>query len=166
MAIQLIGRKRWKVYKPTFEFPLSGQTSKNHKHECCGEPVFDDILEAGDLLYLPRGWWHNALPIGETFHVAIGVHSATVMDYVQWLCQTTLRNHVELRRSVRPRQDMSELVRDAAEVVAQALMDPERQAMYLQALERATSTTYSPFNIRAGDPAADAIKNLKEEFFG
>lgn len=86
-AIQLIGRKRWVVYEPSFEAPLYTQQSRDleHLYPCPEEPYMDFVLEAGDVFYLPRGWWHNPLPLGEeTFHLALGTFPAYTMDYLGW----------------------------------------------------------------------------------
>ncbi len=86
-AIQLIGRKRWIVYEPSLESPLYTQQSKDYEllYPCPAEPYMDFILEPGDVFYLPRGWWHNPLPLGEpTFHLALGTFPAYSMDYLAW----------------------------------------------------------------------------------
>ncbi len=86
-AIQLIGRKRWIVYEPSLESPLYTQQSKDceHLYPCPAEPFMDFVLEPGDVFYLPRGWWHNPLPLGEpTFHLALGTFPAYTMDYLGW----------------------------------------------------------------------------------
>ncbi|WP_397378975.1 JmjC domain-containing protein [Pseudomonas sp.] len=86
-VIQLIGRKRWIVYEPSLESPLYMQQSKDveQHYPCPKEPYMDFILEAGDVFYLPRGWWHNPLPIGEeTFHLAVGTFPAYTTDYMEW----------------------------------------------------------------------------------
>lgn len=99
-AVQLRGRKRWRLFAPTFPLPLSTQTSLHHKAACPTTPVFDEILEAGDLLYVPRGWWHLAEPIGElSFHVAIGTHTIRVIDYLLWACGRALPEQLEARRA-------------------------------------------------------------------
>lgn len=86
-AVQLIGRKRWVVYAPTFEDPLYMQQSKDYESEFphSQDPCMDFVLEAGDVFYLPRGWWHNPLPLGEeTFHLAFGTFPAFGLDYLTW----------------------------------------------------------------------------------
>lgn len=86
-AIQLIGRKRWILKSPNFELPLYMQQTKNIVGVEEPDNVFlDVVLEPGDILYIPRGWWHNPLPIGEgTFHLAVGTFAPTGFDYVKWL---------------------------------------------------------------------------------
>lgn len=88
-AVQIKGRKRWILKKPTFELPLYMQQTKNIADAKEPEEVYwDIILEAGDLLYVPRGWWHNPIPLdGETFHLAIGTFAPTGFDYLSWLIQ-------------------------------------------------------------------------------
>ncbi len=101
-AIQLAGRKRWRIYEPTFPSPLPSQPSLNHKADCPADPIFDEILESGDLLYVPRGYWHRADPIGElTFHIAIGTHGARVIDYLSWACARFLSERLPARESAR-----------------------------------------------------------------
>lgn len=101
-AIQLIGRKRWVVYEPSFEAPLYTQQSKDYEHlyPCPKEPYMDFVLEAGDVFYLPRGWWHNPLPLGEeTFHLAFGTFPAYTMDYLGWVMRR-MQDFVGARQSM------------------------------------------------------------------
>lgn len=100
-ALQLLGRKRWKVYRPTFPFPLTHQKSREYKEECPKIPIFDEILEAGDVLYIPRGWWHEALPVDghDTLHIAVGLHTPKIHDYVHWIASHVMPKHELLRRS-------------------------------------------------------------------
>lgn len=101
-AVQLFGRKRWVLYEPTFQLPTRSQTSRDYKSFCPATPVFDEVLDKGDILYIPRGWWHEALPVGEeTFHVAIGMHGPTLADYSEWCCRKYLRDHLTARRAAR-----------------------------------------------------------------
>ncbi|GAB2181375.1 cupin domain-containing protein [Denitratisoma sp. agr-D3] len=125
-AVQLRGRKRWKIYSPTFMQPLSNQTSKNHKHECPQEPVFDEILEAGDFLYIPRGWWHNVLPIGEeTVHIAIGTHPPRALDFLFWICSTAATSKLTARESLSRLRDENLKLESLADDIKELLCDRE-----------------------------------------
>lgn len=87
-AFQLMGRKKWVIYQPNFESPLHMQQSKDieHLYPCPQEPFMEFILEAGDMLYLPRGWWHNPSPLGEeTVHLSIAAFPAYAIDYLSWI---------------------------------------------------------------------------------
>ncbi|OLU31596.1 JmjC domain-containing protein [Pseudomonas sp. PA27(2017)] len=155
-AIQLIGRKRWIVYEPTFEAPLFTQQSKNYEdlYPCPEVPYMDFILEAGDVFYLPRGWWHNPLPLGEpTFHLAMGTFPAYTMDYLGWIMHQ-LPQFVEARQSLSQwRSDQSALI-DMARLINGLIKDPKT---YLQFMDDFTSATRveSPLAIEIfGDPAS------------
>ncbi len=89
-AIQLMGKKHWALYEPNFESPLYMQQSKDVDVPEPTTPNMEIILEAGDVLYIPRGWWHNPVPMGcETFHLAVGTFAPTGYDYMQWLTKQT-----------------------------------------------------------------------------
>lgn len=100
-AVQLLGKKRWKIYKPTVPNPVVGQKSKYHKDSCPEEPVIDVITQPGDVLYIPRGWWHCAYPSeDECFHIAIGVHRPYALDYANWVLGRSSHALPNLRKSV------------------------------------------------------------------
>lgn len=81
-VIQIAGRKKWKVWKPTVVHPLpvhSGRVAAPTEEVWSGE------LKDGDVLYLPRGWWHWAQGVGsESVHLAVGVQEPTGYDLLQW----------------------------------------------------------------------------------
>ena len=100
-AIQLIGRKRWLVYPPTFPLPLGMHRSDGSGHACPATPVLDCVLEARDLLYVPRGWWHQAIPFDEpSLHLSVGTYGPTVHDYLTWACGAHLPAALAARRSL------------------------------------------------------------------
>jgi ribosomal protein L16 Arg81 hydroxylase len=141
-AVQLVGRKRWLVYEPTVHLPTSGQTSLEHKHECPAEPVMDVILEAGDVLYLPRGWWHTAIPLNEeTSHLAIGIHAPTVIDYVRWSLDRLASTSDVLRRSVRQgAEDLPNLLHEALESFGSEVFSKEAVDRYFNELRKVERT--------------------------
>lgn len=133
-AIQLIGRKRWRVFAPTFALPLPRQTSRAHKQECPVEPVFDRILEAGDMLYIPRGWWHEAVPLQgeETFHIAVGIHPMLIRDYIAWSCAKTFPSNIALRQSIKAERDDLTDLPNTARAASELLLDESNLANYKQ----------------------------------
>ncbi|WP_443191995.1 JmjC domain-containing protein [Pseudomonas indica] len=135
-ALQLIGRKRWKLYKPTFEHPLAHQKSTGRKSECPQEPVLDTVLEAGDLLYIPRGWWHEALPIeGEpTLHIAVGTFPIHVVDFLIWLCTSQLPEHLEGRQSLNGYLDNEHSIRSVSKRISDLLTDPTMWRKFQEAI--------------------------------
>jgi len=59
-CLQLQGSKRWKVYKPKVKLPRTSSEDFTTENLEGMEPVLDVTLEEGDLLYMPRGWIHQA----------------------------------------------------------------------------------------------------------
>jgi ribosomal protein L16 Arg81 hydroxylase len=97
--LQVTGRKRWSVYGMTQPFPLTREGDTVPK-PAPDNPLWTETLEDGDLLYIPRGWWHVALPLDEpTLHLTVGIHNRTGIDLLQWLA-------VRLRASETFRQDL------------------------------------------------------------
>ncbi|XP_076360505.1 bifunctional lysine-specific demethylase and histidyl-hydroxylase NO66 isoform X2 [Tachypleus tridentatus] len=59
--LQLEGRKLWKLYSPRSPSEeLPRYSSPNFSREVIGEPILSVELQAGDLLYFPRGIIHQA----------------------------------------------------------------------------------------------------------
>ena len=64
-AFQVEGRKRWRVYQQAHRFPinhlafLSGDTAAHEKAK--GSVSMEFVLEPGDLIYLPAGYYHQAI---------------------------------------------------------------------------------------------------------
>lgn len=97
-VLQLSGRKRWQVFAPTRIDPLSDdiETAQPPK----SQPIWEGILSDGDLLYLPRGFWHVAYPLDEpSLHMTWSAHTFTGIDFLQWWIRA-LRRHPEARASL------------------------------------------------------------------
>ncbi len=84
-VLQVSGRKRWIVHQPVVRLPLSSQAEAGaHLVPDGAEPLLDVELEAGDALYLPRGYVHAALTTDEhSVHLTVGVLSTTWYDVLQ-----------------------------------------------------------------------------------
>ncbi|ADO71982.1 cupin-like domain-containing protein [Stigmatella aurantiaca] len=76
----LVGRKRWQIWSPRYdqvlkqvphEFVWSVQSvldllphgGKWETFPANIAPEYDIVLEAGEMLYLPYGWWHRVLTV-------------------------------------------------------------------------------------------------------
>jgi hypothetical protein len=83
-VLQVSGRKRWGVYGLSRPAPLYRDAEPNTERPPA--PVSEFVLEAGDVLYLPRGWWHVASAMAEpSLHLTFGINPATGIDLVTWL---------------------------------------------------------------------------------
>ena len=102
IVVQVSGRKRWKVYGMTRPFPLDRDVEPNTKPQ--DPPLWEGDLSDGDLLYIPRGWWHVAIPLDEpTLHLTLGVHNPRGGDLLSWFADR-LRSNEDVRRDL-PRFD-------------------------------------------------------------
>lgn len=102
-VLQLNGRKRWQVFAPTRIDPLADdiETAPPPK----GQPLWEGILDDGDILYLPRGFWHVAYPLDEpSLHMTWSAHTFTGVEFLQWWIRT-LRRHPEARASLTGMKD-------------------------------------------------------------
>jgi hypothetical protein len=103
--LQVAGRKRWRVYGETRPAPIANDIEPATKPTA--DALWEDTLEDGDLLYIPRGWWHVAFPLDEpTLHLTVGVHKRTGLDLLRWLSES-LRASELFRRDL-PRDASSD----------------------------------------------------------
>jgi hypothetical protein len=103
VVIQVAGRKHWQVYQPTRLYPLKNDVEAPLPPT--DPPVWDGILEDGDVLYIPRGWWHVAAPLNEpSLHLTFSLTPPTGMDYLGWTV-AHLRRHAEVRASLQAGDD-------------------------------------------------------------
>ncbi|MFJ5925772.1 cupin domain-containing protein [Kitasatospora sp. NPDC092948] len=99
VVVQLDGAKRWRIYGPTRTVPMHRDVETPKPPPT--EPVADLVLTAGDVLYLPRGWWH-AVAASEgrhSLHVTCGLQSMTGADLITWLSEM-LRTHEAVRADI------------------------------------------------------------------
>ncbi|MFT7722299.1 MAG: cupin domain-containing protein [Roseateles sp.] len=140
-AVQVIGKKRWKVYRPTMELPLYNQPSTLHKSNGVDpdeklELVVDRVLSPGDILYVPRGWWHETETVGAepSMHISCGVHTLRLHDYLRWVLMSKADQKIELRRSVSSPEEFGKQINFALKVFAEECAKDENHQQY--SLER------------------------------
>src|SRR5580704_15978548 len=98
IILQLDGRKHWKVYPPTRLHPLRNDVEKPSEPE--EDPVWDGILENGEMIYMPRGWWHVAYPLDEpSLHLTVTITPAHGSQLLKWFVDQ-LKKHPEVRMDV------------------------------------------------------------------
>lgn len=120
LILQVAGRKRWRVYGETRPAPLHRDLAT--PAQPAGEPVWDGVLEAGGLLSVPRGHWHDALAGGEpSLHLTVGILRSTGIDLAEWL--TDRLRGVELFRRDLPRPAGAEERRERSRRLREALLE-------------------------------------------
>jgi ribosomal protein L16 Arg81 hydroxylase len=122
MVLQLHGRKRWQIFAPTQDYPLNPGVPPKPT----GAPVWNDLLNAGDVLYLPRGWWHAAHPVNEpSMHLTFGIAPMHGLNLLNWAAKR-LAGNVHVRRNLPLLRDAASRKAHMAElraIVAEALAD-------------------------------------------
>ncbi|MGW2628588.1 cupin domain-containing protein [Streptomyces chattanoogensis] len=116
VVLQLEGAKRWKIYGATRTDPL--RVDIEAPEPPTGDPVAEIVLRSGDMLYLPRGWWHAvAATEGRSLHLTCGLKPTTGADLLSWLSD---------------RLRVSDTVRANLPYFA----SPDERAAYLEALRK------------------------------
>lgn len=160
-AVQLFGEKRWQIYEPTFALPLNSQVSAEKKAQAPQAPMLDIILKAGDVLYLPRGWWHKVEPVDNrpTFHLAVGAHTPLLLDYLVWACGNKLPDHLAFRKSVNGIETGDGQLEQAIAVLADILANPATlQDFRRRAQSRERVNGHASLSDVFLPPAADAAR--------
>jgi ribosomal protein L16 Arg81 hydroxylase len=140
--VQVAGRKKWKVYEPTLAHPILRKGGEQGA-EPSRPPVWEGVLEDGDILYMPRGWWHIATPLDEpTLHLTVGWSHPTAADLLRWLSMT-LERYVDCREDI-PHLKTSEIQRayidNVRERIVEALADNDVIDRFLRTIESSIPT--------------------------
>jgi len=112
-VLQLEGKKHWRLYNPITEQSVLARTSSgNFEQSEIGEPILDVTLEAGDLLYFPRGTIHQGVcEDSHSLHITVSVNQLNTWgDMLKVLLpqalDTAMEEDVEFRKAL-PRNYMN-----------------------------------------------------------
>jgi ribosomal protein L16 Arg81 hydroxylase len=93
----------------------------------------DIVLEAGDVFYLPRGWWHEVTAAGDaTFHLAVSTYPPYVTDYLNWLVEDISTTSEIYRAPVEPGTPADSSWEDLGEQLSEAIQSVENQTRFSQ----------------------------------
>ena len=85
-VLQIAGQKHWKVCEPTLRDPLF-HASLTPQPPTTG-PYLEQTLSPGEVLYVPRGHWHEAAAIGgPSLHLTLAVFFSTGIDLLYHLTE-------------------------------------------------------------------------------
>ncbi|CAL7950240.1 unnamed protein product [Xylocopa violacea] len=97
--LQVEGKKRWRLYKPRNDSEyLPRYSSINFSDSEIGEPILDTVVNAGDLLYFPRGTIHQGETIDDThsLHITLSVYQKNSWgDFLEKLLPNALSSAIE-----------------------------------------------------------------------
>lgn len=100
-AVQAEGEKTWRVYESRADTPVlplpPGDEIEKWLTESRGRLLFEAQMKPGDVLYLPRGQYHDALTGSRaSLHVTFGVAPATGLALIK-LLEAALTRESEFR---------------------------------------------------------------------
>lgn len=137
--LQLHGKRRWRIAPPGDATLVEGVPLKILKRFT---PQEDWLLEPGDMLYLPPGWGHDGVAVGECMTASVGFRAAGRAELRDEVLQRMIEGSERpepdpLYRDARqPATDQPALIPDAlrefaAREVARWLADPQALACAL-----------------------------------
>ena len=82
-VIQVAGKKAWRLFGFTDAAPLA--VPPDQKGIPPQRLVRELVLEAGDMLYVPRGYWHAAEALDDiSLHLTFAAQYPTGLDFLSW----------------------------------------------------------------------------------
>ena len=140
VIIQLAGEKSWEVRGASRPVPMYRDAEPNTAPS--DEFVFTGTLHAGDVMHIPRGFWHQATRAdrgtdGYSLHVTFGFVQRTGVDWLSWAAdhareQELFRRNLDRWNAPDHRNRQNQGLRAAVDTVLHA-WPPET---YLAARER------------------------------
>jgi ribosomal protein L16 Arg81 hydroxylase len=87
-ALQVEGHKYWRVYGPSRVAPLDRGDMRRPGSGVPGPLFWEGMLHKGDLLYVPRGWWHD-VTAGDSpaLHLNLGFSPVTALELLSWFTE-------------------------------------------------------------------------------
>ncbi|PRW61806.1 JmjC domain-containing protein [Actinopolyspora mortivallis] len=120
LIVQLDGNKQWEVRGPSRVAPMFRDTDPNVDPP--EEIAWSGPLRPGDVLHIPRGYWHRASRAdegaGHSLHATFGLQQRTGIDLLSWLVDQKARQHEVFRHDLPladgPAPERSHALRQAA----------------------------------------------------
>lgn len=123
--IQGKGKRRWQV-GPKGDYP------ELHPHPKLRqippfEAIIDEVLQPGDMVYIPPGYPHNGIALEGCLNYSVGFRAATQSELLNSFCDHLIDNDLQGKRyedpSLTTRQHSSELKRSEIERFRQQMLD-------------------------------------------
>ncbi|MEV8532694.1 cupin domain-containing protein [Streptomyces sp. NPDC051211] len=163
-VVQILGTKRWQIHGPSEEFPLP-EYGDSDPVNCPESVLFERTLVPGDVMHVPRGWWHTVRGGGDTsLHLTFTFTRRTGYDWLRWVMRQAL-SRVEIRgnldRAGTPEAQEAQAERILAAFLAEAKSLPP--AEFFAAERRASGgrdLSSLPWDVLKARPSADAVVEL------
>ncbi|MFK0379071.1 JmjC domain-containing protein [Pandoraea sp. NPDC090278] len=152
IVLQIEGRKRWQFWEG------KGDKCKATVLDCESPPstlaTEEILLGEGDVLYIPKGTWHDVIAVGEpSLHITVSVVHPCVKEYIEWLMS---KNRFQAPyRDIRLSTHEFEDAACATKALFNAAVSPESVAEFVGLHH----TRYSGFTVR---PTLPQLNNASE----
>lgn len=87
IIVQLGGEKSWEVRQTSRTAPM--YRDAEHNNEPPDEVVWSGTMQTGDVMHIPRGYWHQATRVergdGYSLHATFGFVKRTGVDWLSWI---------------------------------------------------------------------------------
>lgn len=101
-VMQIEGDKDWSIYNEAVQLPISGQHFRREEHKK-GEETMSFHLHAGDILYIPRGWMHDARSLDtNSLHITVGALTYSWADFITDAIGAVCMSEPALRKALPP----------------------------------------------------------------
>lgn len=101
LTVQIEGSKTWRIYEPLIELPLESQLLRRNTRPPALKLHDEVTLAAGDTLYLPRGYAHEAVATeNRALHVTFALAPVRVIDLLHDTLDAVAAQDVALRRAL------------------------------------------------------------------
>ena len=143
IVVQVAGAKRWRIREPPVVNPVKGLPRPSPPE---GAPIFDQTLQAGDLLFVPGGYWHQCENAGDlSLHVGFHISPPTGWHAVEALTSKLLSDELFRVRLTR--------LAGAEEL---ATLEIALKQRLIETIERLSLTEFLASRGTHGSEAADA----------
>ncbi|WP_189382352.1 cupin domain-containing protein [Streptosporangium nondiastaticum] len=137
LVLQAEGAKHWDIHPPTEEHPVG--VLSDPPPPAVGAATWSGDLTEGDVLYLPRGWWHTVRAVEgrPSLHLTLGTRLPSAGDLLRRLLVHLARSHPLVRQDL-PRFAAADRAQDWYAALREVLVTAAREPGLLEELaERA-----------------------------
>ncbi len=109
-ALHIEGEKVWRVYEGRLDNPIAHPRFKtldqDYHERAKGDVLMEVCLRPGDLLYIPRGQYHDALASSAgAVHISFGLSAVIGIDYLNVLFDRAIADPLFRANVLRPSND-------------------------------------------------------------
>jgi hypothetical protein len=150
IVLQIEGTKRWRIYDSPVRNPIKGMPKQRPPS---GEPIFNEILQPGDFLFVPAGYWHQCENgPGRSLHLTIFFEPPKGWDAVNALTSKLLADEIF-------RVPLSRLA-DAEQLSAHEVALKKR---LIEEIEKLSLAEFLAANSAAKSPTSEFVDRQSDE---